>query len=210
MATTSIWRVGGRLGKIIDYAENPEKTTNPSAAHPSVAPDCERDLSDVINYAMQQRKTVKESGDEEQPVMLRFVSGVNCLRHRAPTMAALCRRFQPGRLKFTLRRKPVFPSAQGRVVSPSKRPNVSPLKLLIPQQRKHSGKRKKPPLPPPRKMPTPLLPQAARPRLLQGKPQKPPQSWRNPQRKRQRPCMRQSLPVVLPPHSRRKFLAVLA
>ena len=159
---------------------------------------------------MQQRKTVKESGDEEQPVMLRFVSGVNCLRHRAPTMAALCRRFQPGRLKFTLRRKPVFPSAQGRVVSPSKRPNVSPLKLLIPQQRKHSGKRKKPPLPPPRKMPTPLLPQAARPRLLQGKPQKPPQSWRNPQRKRQRPCMRQSLPVVLPPHSRRKFLAVLA
>ena len=78
MATTSIWRVGGRLGKIIDYAENPEKTTNPSAAHPSVAPDCERDLSDVINYAMQQRKTVKESGDEEQPVMLRFVSGVNC------------------------------------------------------------------------------------------------------------------------------------
>lgn len=27
---------------------------------------------------MQQRKTVKESGDEEQPVMLRFVSGVNC------------------------------------------------------------------------------------------------------------------------------------
>lgn len=78
MATTSIWRVGGRLGKIIDYAENPEKTTNPSAANPAASPGCERDLSDVINYAMQQRKTVKESGDEEQPVMLRFVSGVNC------------------------------------------------------------------------------------------------------------------------------------
>ena len=27
---------------------------------------------------MQQRKTVKESGNEEQPVMLRFVSGINC------------------------------------------------------------------------------------------------------------------------------------
>ena len=34
-----------------------------------MAPDCEQDLSDVINYAMQQRKTVKESGNEEQPVI---------------------------------------------------------------------------------------------------------------------------------------------
>ena len=40
---------------------------------------------------------------------------------------------------------------------------VPPPKLLIPQQRRHSGKRKRPPWPLPRKMPTPLLPQAARP-----------------------------------------------
>ena len=26
MATTSIWRVKGRLGKLISYVENPEKT----------------------------------------------------------------------------------------------------------------------------------------------------------------------------------------
>lgn len=83
---------------------------------------------------------------------------------------------------------------------PSKRPEVPPPKLLIPQQRRHSGKRKRPPWPPPRKMPTPLLPQAAGPQLQQRKPQKSPQSWRNPQRKRQRPCMRQLLPVVLPPY----------
>lgn len=79
MATTSIWRVGGHLGKIIDYAENPQKTTNPSAVNTTAAiPDCQRDLSDVIGYAMQQRKTTKQIGNEEQPVMLRFVSGINC------------------------------------------------------------------------------------------------------------------------------------
>ena len=61
MATTSIWRVGGHLGKIIDYAENPQKTTNPSAVNTTAAiPDCQRDLSDVIGYAMQQRKTTKQ------------------------------------------------------------------------------------------------------------------------------------------------------
>ena len=29
MATTSIWRVNGWLGKVVIYVENPEKTTNP-------------------------------------------------------------------------------------------------------------------------------------------------------------------------------------
>ena len=70
MATTSIWRVGGHLGKIIDYAENPQKTTNPSAVNTTAAiPDCQQDLSDVIGYAMQQRKTTKQIGNEEQPVI---------------------------------------------------------------------------------------------------------------------------------------------
>ena len=29
MATTSIWRVNGWLGKVVIYVENPEKTANP-------------------------------------------------------------------------------------------------------------------------------------------------------------------------------------
>ena len=29
MATTSIWRVKGWLGKVVIYAENPDKTANP-------------------------------------------------------------------------------------------------------------------------------------------------------------------------------------
>lgn len=29
MATTSIWRVNGWLGKVLIYVENPDKTENP-------------------------------------------------------------------------------------------------------------------------------------------------------------------------------------
>ena len=31
MATTSIWRVKGWLGKVLIYVENPDKTENPAA-----------------------------------------------------------------------------------------------------------------------------------------------------------------------------------
>ena len=58
MATTSIWRVGGWLGKVVIYVENPDKTEN-SAVYEK--PDMERrdaqGLSDVIEYAVQQQKT---------------------------------------------------------------------------------------------------------------------------------------------------------
>lgn len=49
MAVTSIWRVHGRVGKVLDYVENAEKTTAVSSG--------DGDLSDVIDYAIQQRKT---------------------------------------------------------------------------------------------------------------------------------------------------------
>ena len=49
MAVTSIWRVHGRVGKVLDYVENAEKTTAVSTG--------DGDLSDVIDYAIQQRKT---------------------------------------------------------------------------------------------------------------------------------------------------------
>ena len=62
MAVTSIWRVHGRVGKVLDYVENAEKTTAVSTG--------DSDLSDVIDYAIQQHKTSqtqvrdKERNDE--------------------------------------------------------------------------------------------------------------------------------------------------
>ena len=58
MATTGFWPVKGRLKDIIDYAENPEKTT---------------DLASTIDYATDSEKTNNRV----------FVSGVNCSKFTA-------------------------------------------------------------------------------------------------------------------------------
>ena len=55
MATTSIWRVKGWLGKVVIYAENPEKTANPKFYADREL--TEQDLSDVICYAVNSEKT---------------------------------------------------------------------------------------------------------------------------------------------------------
>ena len=52
MATTSLWKVSGSLKKVLDYAENPDKTS----------------LKNVIEYASDAEKT-----DDEL-----FVTGINC------------------------------------------------------------------------------------------------------------------------------------
>ena len=52
MATTSLWKVSGSLKKVLDYAENPDKTS----------------LKNVIDYASDKEKT-----DDEL-----FVTGINC------------------------------------------------------------------------------------------------------------------------------------
>lgn len=52
MATTSLWKVSGSLRKVLDYAENPDKTS----------------LKNVIDYASDKEKT-----DDEL-----FVTGINC------------------------------------------------------------------------------------------------------------------------------------
>lgn len=52
MATTSLWKVSGSLKKVLDYAENPDKTS----------------LKNVIDYASDKDKT-----DDEL-----FVTGINC------------------------------------------------------------------------------------------------------------------------------------
>lgn len=49
MAVTSLWRIKGRIGKVVDYAANPGKTENPAFDR--------EDISSVISYAMQQEKT---------------------------------------------------------------------------------------------------------------------------------------------------------
>lgn len=58
MATTGFWPVKGRLKDIIDYTENPEKTT---------------DLASTIDYATDSDKTDKRA----------YVSGVNCSKFTA-------------------------------------------------------------------------------------------------------------------------------
>lgn len=58
MATTGFWPVKGRLKDIIDYTENPEKTT---------------DLASTIDYATDSDKTDKRT----------YVSGVNCSKFTA-------------------------------------------------------------------------------------------------------------------------------
>ncbi len=59
MATTKIWPVRDSLKRVVDYASNPEKTT-------------EDDLEAVIKYAMDGEKTA--SADEKAC----YVTGVNC------------------------------------------------------------------------------------------------------------------------------------
>ena len=78
MATTSIWRVKGWLGKVVIYAENPEKTANPKFyADQELAEHDGQQLSDVIRYAVNSEKTQK-TGNEDGAPLHRFVSGINC------------------------------------------------------------------------------------------------------------------------------------
>lgn len=67
MAVTSIWAVKKRMDTVIDYIENPEKTTERPELD-SDALDARRAISDVIDYASNEDKTDK----------MMFVTGVNC------------------------------------------------------------------------------------------------------------------------------------
>ena len=77
MATTSIWRVKGWLGKVVVYVENPDKTTNPTFVERQDLSDQQlQGLSDVIDYAANSDKT--QAADKQSDVLYSFVSGVNC------------------------------------------------------------------------------------------------------------------------------------
>ena len=94
MATTSIWRVKGWLGKVVIYAENPEKTANPKFyADRELNEQDGQQLSDVIRYAINSEKT-QEMGSEDGAPLHRFVSGINCSPSTArDEMLAVKKRF---------------------------------------------------------------------------------------------------------------------
>ena len=78
MATTSIWRVKGWLGKVVVYVENPDKTTNPKFyADRELTEQDGQQLSDVIRYAVNSEKTQETSSEDGTPLHC-FVSGINC------------------------------------------------------------------------------------------------------------------------------------
>lgn len=94
MATTSIWRVKGWLGKVVIYAENPEKTANPKFyADRELTEQDGQQLTDVIRYAVNSEKTQKTDGEDGAPLH-RFVSGINCSPSTArDEMLAVKKRF---------------------------------------------------------------------------------------------------------------------
>ena len=94
MATTSIWRVKGWLGKVVIYAENPEKTANPKFyADRELTEQDGQQLSDVIRYAVNSEKTQETSSEDGAPLH-RFVSGINCSPSTArDEMLAVKKRF---------------------------------------------------------------------------------------------------------------------
>ncbi|MDR2932045.1 MAG: relaxase/mobilization nuclease, partial [Oscillospiraceae bacterium] len=75
MATTSLWRVHGWLGKVVVYAQNPDKTDNPKCFEkPQMTEQQAQGLADVIEYAVNMQKTAEQTHDETSPVMRQFVS----------------------------------------------------------------------------------------------------------------------------------------
>lgn len=62
MAVTKIWRVRGKVGNVIDYANNPEKTIG------SLSPEELDDIAGILEYADDERKTEDHF----------FTTGINC------------------------------------------------------------------------------------------------------------------------------------
>lgn len=77
MAITSIWSVKGWLGKVVIYAENPDKTENPDYFEKQGMTAVQtQGLLDVIDYAAQTRKT--QLIDENAKILRNYVTGINC------------------------------------------------------------------------------------------------------------------------------------
>ena len=73
MSITSLWRVRGYIGKVLLYAENPEKTMATKTIN---FENSDKDsLEDVIAYASREQATNQRQ----------FVSGINCCPKTART-----------------------------------------------------------------------------------------------------------------------------
>jgi len=69
MATTSLWRVHGWLGKLVLYIENPDKVENPKYYEkPDMSENQMQGLSDVIEYAININKTARQDEYESIPI----------------------------------------------------------------------------------------------------------------------------------------------
>lgn len=64
MATTSIWRINGQMGHVINYVENVNKTTSPMEVPVGLSNDT---LEDVIAYA----------GREDATNKRKLITGIN-------------------------------------------------------------------------------------------------------------------------------------
>lgn len=84
MAVTALWRIKGYIGKVLIYAENPEKTLKPETI--SIPDEFNRDsLEDVISYAERDEATNHRQ----------LVWGINCTAENARReMMAVKRQFQ--------------------------------------------------------------------------------------------------------------------
>ena len=76
MAVTALWRVKGYIGKVLLYAENPEKTSNPEIIQ--VPKELNRDiLEDVIAYAGRDKATNAIDFERNTITIKRTVASVN-------------------------------------------------------------------------------------------------------------------------------------
>lgn len=83
MATTSLWRVRGQIGKVLLYVENPDKTM--VAISSEFTKDQLSAMSDVIAYAARESATMQSQ----------LVSGVNCSPQNARSeMLKVKRKFE--------------------------------------------------------------------------------------------------------------------
>ena len=116
MATTGFWPVKGNLKAVIDYADNPDKTTERKYL--------DDDLAQALEYVANDDKTDRKV----------YVSGVNCTKDRAyEEMMAVQRRFG---LRGTNVAYHGFQSFKSGEVSPEER---SILKQILPYLRLNSA-----------------------------------------------------------------------
>ncbi len=79
MATTSIWRIRGQMGHVIDYVENADKTTSPMDVPGVLSSDT---LEDVIAYA----------GREEATNQRKLITGINLDHNKAREQMMMVKR----------------------------------------------------------------------------------------------------------------------